>query len=163
MNRLLLLNVIILVFPILLYGQGNTLKLKKNQSSPKAKLSDISWIAGHWKGEALGGVTEEIWTEPLGGSIMGCFRVIKDGKTIFYELETITEEDETLILRLKHFSPKLIGWEEKEVTVDFKLVKVTDRKVYFEGFTFERINKNRINTYVLIQEKEVKFSFKRKE
>lgn len=160
-NRLLV-TLIILLFPVFVFGQTNILALKENQPSPNAKLSDISWIAGHWIGEAFGGITEEIWTEPMGGSIMGSFRVVKDGKVLFYELETITEEEETLILRLKHFSPLLIGWEEKDVTVDFKLVKVTDSRVYFDGFTFERINENRINTYVLIKGKEMKFSFQRK-
>jgi hypothetical protein len=144
-----------------LFGQSNILRFEESKGSPKAQLSDISWIQGMWRGEALGGITEEIWSAPLGGAIMGSFRVVKDNKVTIYELETIVEQDETLLIRLKHFDGKLNGWEEKNVTVDFKLVKVTPDKVYFDGFTFERINKDAINTYVLINNEEVKFSFQR--
>ena len=42
------------------------------------KLENISWIAGHWKGEAFGGITEEIWSEPSGGSMMASFKLVVD-------------------------------------------------------------------------------------
>lgn len=134
--------------------------------SPKAKLEVIEWAAGHWRGEAFGGIVEEIWSPPLGGSMMGSFKLVNHGKVSFYELETIVEEDETLVLRLKHFDAQLNGWEEKNETIDFKLVKVTPNKVYFDGFTFERLSSDEINLYVVIhnnsgKESEVKFTYKR--
>jgi len=83
----------------------------------------------------------------------------------FYELCTITEEKGSLILRLKHFHSDLKGWEEKDETVDFKLVKVTPGKVFFDGFTFERISDNEINIYVVIEDggeqQEVKFNYRK--
>lgn len=86
-------------------------------------------------------------------------------KVIFYEIETISEENETIILRLKHFHCDLIGWEEKDKTVDFKLLIVTTDKVYFEGFTIERISAFEINMYVMIgnggETNESKFNYKR--
>ena len=133
--------------------------------SPKANLDDISWIEGHWIGEAFGGITEEIWSPPLGGSMMCVFRLIVNDQVNFYEICTLVEENETLILRLKHFHSDLKGWEEKNETVDFKLVKVTPDKVFFDGFTFERISENEINLYVVIdnQDKktETKFNYHR--
>ncbi len=143
------------------FGQTNTLFLEENEHSPKATIEALSWIAGHWRGEAFGGITEEIWSPPLGGGIMGSFRAIKDNKITFYEIETITEENGSLILKLKHFSANLIGWEEKDETVDFRLVKITDNKVYFDGFTFEKVSVDEINTYVVIDEVETKFNFLR--
>jgi len=142
-------------------SQSKTLVLDDNQNSPNAKISDISWIQGIWRGEAFGGITEEIWSPLLAGSIMGSFRVIKNGKVIFYEFETITETEQTLILKLKHFNSDLVGWEDKETTIDFNLVKVTDNMVYFDGFTFERINETKMNTYVIIDGHETKFSFQK--
>ncbi|MEP4535528.1 MAG: DUF6265 family protein [Cyclobacteriaceae bacterium] len=101
-----------------------------------------------------------------GGSMMGAFKLVVDDEVVFYELETICEQEGTLILRLKHFNSDLTGWEEKDRTVDFKLVKVTNDKVYFEGFTIERISPDEINMYVVIDEgdgqEEVKFNYKRK-
>ena len=57
------------------------------------------------------------------------------------------------------------GWEEKEETVDFKLVKVTDDKVYFDGMTFESISDDEMNVYVIIddegEEQEMKFNYRK--
>ncbi|MEQ9591093.1 MAG: DUF6265 family protein, partial [Cyclobacteriaceae bacterium] len=82
----------------------------------------------------------------------------------FYELVTIVEENETLLLRLKHFDKNLHGWETKDETIDFRLVKVMPNRVYFDEFTFERISKNEINIYVMIgsqdgSSEEVKFNY----
>ncbi len=144
----------------------NTMTLDSLATSPEATLNDISWIQGHWKGHAFGVETEEIWSPPLGGSMMCVFRLVAENKVVFYEIETITEENNTIILRLKHFGLDLKGWEEKDETVDFHLVKVTEDKVYFEGFTFERISKDEINMYVVIghddgSQEEVKFNYLR--
>lgn len=144
----------------------NTITLDSLATSPDATLNDIVWIQGHWKGHAFGGETEEIWSPPLGGSMMCVFRLVAENKVVFYEIETITEENNTIILRLKHFGSDLKGWEEKDETVDFRLVKVTEDKVYFEGFTFERISKDEINMYVVIghddgSQEEVKFNYLR--
>ena len=143
----------------------NTLSLEKGAKSPAASLQDIHWLAGHWQGEAFGGVTEEIWSPPMGGSMMCSFRLVKDNKVNFYELCTIIEENNSLLLRLKHFHPDLKGWEDKDVTVDFPLVKVSDNRMYFEGFTIEKVNDYEINIYVVIQsdgkENEVKFNYNR--
>ena len=63
------------------FGQ-NTLKLGDNKS-PKATLADIAWLSGHWRGEAFGGITEEIWSPPLGDSMMGSFKLVSEGKNQF--------------------------------------------------------------------------------
>lgn len=135
---------------------ANTLFFDASVEAPDATLDDIAWIQGHWRGEAFGGTAEEIWSPPLGPSMMCVFKHLVNGEVTFYELVTISEEAGSLILRLKHFDPRLVGWEEKGETQDFRLVKVTQDKVYFEGFTFERINPDEINIYVVIEEGEKK-------
>ena len=134
----------------------NTLQLSENKTSPKASLADLSWIQGHWKGEAFGGIAEEIWSPPLGDSMMFVFRLISDNKVQFYEVGGIRQVDETLLMQLKHFHGDFKGWEEKDKTVDFKLVKIEDGNVYFEGLTFEKISDKEMNVYVVIEEKEGK-------
>jgi uncharacterized protein DUF6265 len=129
----------------------NTMTFDDGIDSPKADLSATSWIAGHWRGEAFGGITEEVWTSPLGGSMMGSFKLVVDGRVNFYEIITLSEVNNTIVLKLKHFNADLTGWEEKGETVDFKLVKVTPNKVFFNDFTFERISENEINMYVIIE------------
>lgn len=144
---------------------SSILSLQENQKPPKADLSVVQWLTGHWRGMAFGGTIEEIWAPALGGSMMGAFKLVNEGRVMFYEIETITEEDETLVFRLKHFHSDLKGWEEKNETTEFKLVKVEQNKIYFNGLTLEKINDNEINIYVAIEDKgittEEKFSYKR--
>ena len=132
-------------------------------SSPPAKLKNIEWIAGNWKGEAFGGEIEESWSPPSENSMMGSFKSMSAGKINFYEFMIIQEINNTLILRLKHFHSDLKGWEEKDVTIDFPLVKTENNKVYFDGYTFEKISDNQINVYALIgpkgSVKEMKFVY----
>ena len=161
-------QLIIIVFFIVFSSckaQNNTLKFDENSMSPKATLQNVSWIAGHWKGVAFGGITEEIWSPPLGDSMMFSFKLVSDNKVVFYELGGIREVDETLFFQLKHFGNDFKGWEEKDETVDAKLVKIEENRAYFDQFTFEKISDNEINIYVVIEEngksEEVKFNYKK--
>lgn len=165
---ILIITLILFVSPLITNAQNeyeNTYYYDSVTESPKATIEDIAWLAGHWQGEAFGGIVEELWSPPLGGTMMGAFKLVADEKVQFYELETISEEHETLILRLKHFGANLKGWEEKEETVDFELVLIMKNKIFFNGFTIEKISEDEINMYVLIDyegnKKEMKFAYKR--
>lgn len=155
---------------LFLLGSGllcaqNTKQLKAGETSPNASLDDLGWIEGHWRGEALGGIAEEIWSPPLGGSMMFSFKMVHEGKVTFYELGHIQQLDSTLILQLKHFNGNLSGWETKEQTVDFKLVALEKDKVYFEGLTMEKINADEIRVYVVMKDgdktEELVFNYRR--
>ena len=150
---------------ILLIAFTLTSNAQTNQTL-EPKLENIKWIAGTWHGEAFGGITEEIWSEPSGGSMMATFKLINEGKVTFYEIEVIREVENSLILQLKHFGPDLKGWETKDETVDFPLKEITETKVIFEGMTFEKISDTEMNIYVDIKDKgkieTVKFNYKKK-
>lgn len=159
----------LLVIALVIFGsckaQQNTIKLPENEISPKANLNQVAWLEGHWKGEAFGGITEEIWSPPLGDSMMFSFKLVSEGKVVFYELGGIRQVDDTLIFQLKHFGNDFKGWEEKNETIDAKLVKIEKNRVYFNGFTFEKISDAEINIYVVIKDKgkteEMKFNYKK--
>ncbi len=156
---------IILLFQIGILSAQQTLQLSEGQTSPHATLEDVAWIPGHWQGEAFGGIAEEIWSEPMGGSMMFVFRLVADNKVSFYEAGHILEVDDSIILQLKHFDKNLRGWEEKNETVDFRLVKIEKNKAYFDGFTIEKVSEDQMNMWVLIESKdaaeEVLFAYKR--
>jgi len=159
---------VLLIFPAVVFAQTefeNTLDYDETVGSPKATLADVKWVSGHWTGEAFGGTAEEVWTPPIGNSMMCVFKLVVKGEVQFYEICTISEEDETLILRLKHFHADLKGWEEKDETHDFKLVKITEDRAYFDGFTFEKVSENEITLYVRIcddgKTEEMAFHYKR--
>ena len=129
-------------------------------------MEDVQWITGHWRGEAFGGIAEEIWSPPMGESMMFSFRLITpDGKVSFYEIGHIQQKDTTLLLQLKHFNGDLKGWETKDETVDFKLVKMEKDVVFFEGLTMEKLGQNEMRVHVLIEEsenpQELVFNYKR--
>ena len=135
----------------------------QTEAKLEPKLENIAWISGTWYGEAFGGQTEEIWSEPSAGSMMATFKLINDGKVTFYEIEIIREVENSLILQLKHFGSDLKGWETKDETVDFPLKEITTTKVVFEGMTFEKVSDKEMNIYVDIEDngsvENVKFNY----
>ena len=48
--------------------------------SGQANAEDLSWMEGHWRSEADGRVSEEIWTSGEGGLYPGVNRTISDGQ-----------------------------------------------------------------------------------
>ncbi len=155
----------LLLLTTLSFAQEKTRSLAENATSPNATLDQVSWIQGHYIGEAFGGITEEIWSPPSGDSMMFVFKLTVDEKTVFYEVGGIRQVGNTLLMQLKHFGNDFKGWEEKNDTVDFKLVKIENNAVYFEGMTFEKVSDTELNIYVVIaengKEEEVKFNYKR--
>ena len=131
----------------------HTSKLPPGAPSAPATLADMTWLAGRWTGTGLGGLTEESWSAPAAGAMMGMFRMLKGEQVIFYEFLTLVEHEGSLLLKLKHFNADLTGWEEKAEWVGFRLVKITRDSVAFEGMTFERADENTVNVFVAIENK----------
>ena len=76
------------------------------------------------------------------------------------ELMTISEEEGTLRLRIKHFGPQMKGWEEKDKSVEFRFLGLEKNKVLFDGLIFERVSKKKMNVYVKVDvDKELKFEY----
>ncbi|WP_405411057.1 DUF6265 family protein [Maribacter sp. Asnod1-A12] len=156
----------LLLSSICLLQAQNTVSFEEGMTSPAATISSIDWLAGHWKGEAFGGIAEEIWSPPADGSMMFSFRLLDKGDVSFYEFGHLIETDQTLILQLKHFDANLSGWEEKDENIDFRLVKVEGNRFYFDDFTIEYISDKEINMYVEVGEEdgsssEIKFNYHR--
>jgi len=121
----------------------------EGQNPPKGTINMVPWMEGHWKGTAFGGKIEELWSPAAAGSMMFVFRLLVDGKVNFYEIGHIREVEGSLIFELKHFDENLHAWEEKEEVQQFQLIKAEGNRVYFDGFTFEKVNANEINIYGL--------------
>ena len=132
----------------------NTRRLESREALPVACIADVSWIAGHWRGEAFGGMAEEMWSQPFGCTMMGMFKLVKDGAVVFYEFLTIVEESGSLVLRLKHFGPHLSGWEEKDAPLQFPLVECASTEVFFDGQTFRREGDDSLAVFALLKQKD---------
>ncbi|MEM9936227.1 MAG: DUF6265 family protein [Bacteroidota bacterium] len=158
---LILLSGVLFIFPS--FGQEvlTTNTLSGEGIHAKADLSAISWMKGQWKGNAFGGEVEEVWSAPMGDAMMGSFRLLKEGEISFYEFMLFREVENTLIFQVKHFNKDLTGWEEKNETEDFSLVKVDGNRVYFNTITFEKKGENELAIYLAMKTKDghQEFSF----
>ncbi len=131
---------------------ANTLTLG-GESPGEADIEIMSWLAGHWQGEAFGGIGEEWWSSPREGAMMGIYRA-NSPRFNFYEILTIYEQEGSLLLRLKHFNRDLTGWEEKGETIDFPFIRAEEMRIYFNGWTFERLGPDRFKIFLALENEE---------
>ena len=98
---------------------------------PAAKVSDLAWMTGHYKGNTGNGSLEENWAMPDGGSIASLVRSTSDGATNMIELIVIEEVGDSLMLRLKQWDPgmkpRADGFQVME------LIEIGDHKVVFKN------------------------------
>ena len=131
----------------------NTIPAPADQPGPKATLKDVEWLVGQWTGTGLGGVSEETWSAPSAGAMMGMYRLVVGGKVSFYEFFTLAEENGSLALKLKHFNPDMTGWEEKDRFVTFRLAKLEPDAAWFGGLTYRRIGNDQVVIFLAIRDK----------
>lgn len=163
----LMLSLVLLFSTTITFSQNKFQKTLSKTDSIEAlgSFKNIDWLTGHWRGEAFGGIVEEIWSQPEAGTMMFSFRLIKNNEIGFYEFGFIQQKGNSLVLKLKHFNNDLTGWEEKDKWVEFPLVKQDQNTTWFDGFTIEKVNDNEINMYVRIgnegEVKEAHFNYRK--
>jgi len=134
---------------------ANTYAFVEGQARPVATIKDMAWLAGSWQGPALGGPSDEVWSQPAARSMYGMYRLTLNDAVVFYELLTIVEEAGSLTLKLKHFNADLTGWEEKAEVRSFPLVSLTPTEAAFDGMTFQHQGDD-ITVYLAIQDRKTK-------
>lgn len=77
-------------------------------------LTDLAWLAGAWALDRTGERLEEWWSAPVGDSMVGHFRWIRDGELWITELVSITEEEAGIVFRLRHFGAGMRAWEDRD-------------------------------------------------
>jgi hypothetical protein len=96
-------------------------------------LADVAFMAGHWVDATPERLSEEIWAEPSGDSMMGMWRWVEKGSVRIFELLTLTQGEDGVTLRLRHFDPALVGREDKDHPAVLKLVSHKPGEAAFEG------------------------------
>lgn len=56
------------------------------------KESDFAFLTGSWEAQIWGGVFEEVWSKPAGGTITHMGRLLVEGKTSFIEFSSIEKD-----------------------------------------------------------------------
>lgn len=112
----------------------------KTNESARFNIKDYEWLAGSWIGDGFGGVSEESWSLPVDGTMMGMYRHHKDGEIVFYEFLLLDETG----MRLKHFHPDLTAWEDKEDMVYFEMISFSETKLEMKGLMLELKSPNEL-------------------
>jgi hypothetical protein len=109
-----------------------------------ATIESAAWLAGRWVGEGFGGQMEETWAPPIGGQMIGHFRHWREGTPQFYELLLLDVTDQGVRMRVKHFNPDFVAWEERDGWHTFEPVSAGPDALLFAGFEIRRDGPNRI-------------------
>jgi len=96
-------------------------------------VQDLAFITGHWRGGVTGGLFDEEWSPPSADSMMGMFRYTEGGAVKFYEFMVIEATPSGPVLRLRHFDPGLIAWEEKEGALNLPVSSSSENQVVFSN------------------------------
>ncbi len=123
---------------------------------PEASISDMAWLAGQWRGTGIENATAyESWLPANGGTMVGTFvQENAEGGIMFTEHLYLMEEEGSLVLRLKHFTADLTGWEEKDDTTSFRLVAMEPGAAFFHGLTLRKDGEDGLVAAVRMRKKD---------
>ena len=132
----------------------HTMKSLPDAVPAAAELAEFSWLQGQWSGEGLGAKCDETWSSPAGGCMVGTFRMVQDEELVFSEFFMLIREEGKVLLRLKHFGKDFVGWEEKDKSVDFPLIKVDGKTAWFGGLTYQLQEDGSLKAFVAMKKKD---------
>ena len=131
--------------------------------APVRNIADLSFMSGKWVTKGEWGDMEENWSEPKGNSMMCSYRCVKDGKIVFYEFIVIEQQATGPVMKLRHFSPGNIAWEEKDKPYDYPLFYLDENVARYErpdkktSLTFERTAIDKLKVTLERQDKDGKW------
>lgn len=94
-------------------------------ASPAAKVDDLGWLAGQWASEADGRWTEESWTAPRGGVMLGHSRSGRGDNLRAFEFLRIAAGDDGV--------PAYLAQPQGRAPVAFRLVQYDAASARFEN------------------------------
>lgn len=127
-------------------------------------IARLQFMSGLWVQHHAWGDMEEYWGKPMGDNMVCSYRCVKDGKILFYEFVVIEQTDSVPVMKLRHFKPGNIGWEEKDKPYEYLLTDITASKATFKAadstliMSYERLNSNALQVVLTEKNKEGKWS-----
>jgi uncharacterized protein DUF6265 len=98
------------------------------RSGPSARwtISELGWMSGGWQTDPAGrAVSEEHWTPPAGGSMIGMSRTLVGDRTVSFEFLRLEERGDSIYYMA---SPK-----GRCPATDFKLTRLSGQEAVFEN------------------------------
>jgi hypothetical protein len=65
--------------------------------APTGEPAQLAWLAGSWVFVEGDAVSEEVWTRPNGGTMLGVNRTVVDGRTVHFEYLRIEQGPEGVV------------------------------------------------------------------
>jgi hypothetical protein len=97
-------------------------------------LKDLAWMAGTWRTESDGRLTEERWIGGPDDILIGSSWTMKPGGEPFIEAMTISDDQAGLALKLRHFSRNLAhAMEDADAPMLFTLASCGPDSAIFDG------------------------------
>lgn len=90
----------------------------------KAKITDLAWLQGVWSGMSGTRSTEERWTPPQGGAMLGVSRTIRGEKMVAFEYLRIVEREGGLVY---------VAQPGGKTATEFVLTESTKNKAVFKN------------------------------
>jgi len=94
-----------------------------------ATVDDLAWLSGCWAHDDAERGSEELWSAPAGGTLLGVARTVKGGKTVAYEF--------TLIRALEDGRLAYIAKPSNQPEATFPLLRIGKSEVVFENKTHD--------------------------
>ena len=99
------------------------LALALSAQDTKPSLDRLAFMTGCWAFQSGDSETEEYWTKPSGGAMLGLSRTVRGGKTIFTEYTQIREQNGALSMFVQ------LGLAKS--TTEFRLTKLSANEAVF--------------------------------
>jgi len=125
-----------------------------NLSVNSQSIDDFKMLVGTWQGSGFNSELTEVWAAPSSGTMMGMFKMEKDGEVIIYEFMDLAKENGTFRMTVKHFNADMTGWEEKNDYEAFPLLDVKENKLVFEGLTIKKPDNNTLIYLLTVDSKD---------
>ena len=129
----------------------HTFELEEGETAPVASIEDAAWLTGSWTGTGFGKQFEATWNPPSNGTMVGLFKLYDEEAIAFYEILLLSVDEGTLSLKVKHFTPEFVSWEDKEDYIDFRLVKKEADALHFKGLSFYRRGPDKMDGYIVMR------------
>lgn len=127
----------------------------------RASVSDLAFLAGTWTQQHAWGDMEEVWQPPMGNCIVSTFRCVNQGKVVFYEFMVVEQGQQVPELKLRHFNPGSIAWEDKEHPEVLPVTELGKNRVVFSRtglkLTYERSDPGKLIILLEEENKEKKW------
>ena len=109
------------------------LSVSANAAPPAARIDQVAWLAGQWRGEGTPNDRIDAFVlPPSGGGMVGVFRRVRGGQVTTHALAYVSEEAGSLVLRLKLFDSALRGRGSQDAPRPQQLQSISPTEIRFE-------------------------------